>query len=117
MPTMTAPWNRLPRPKPLILGAVIASLACLVALALNREARIGSSPATAQRTAEPRRPALTAAEEQHIRDLWPIHGDVERSPMRMRLGRIFYTTQNLSRAELGTRVKEALASYQAAEHR
>jgi len=114
---MTAPWNRLLRPKPLILGAVLASLACLVALALNREAGIGSSPTTAQRTAEPRRPALTAAEEQYIRELWPIHGDVERSTMRMSLGQIFYTTQDLSRAELGTRVKEALASYQAAETR
>src|SRR5437762_4726640 len=90
---MTAPWNRLLRPKPLILGAVLASLACLVALALNREAGIGSSPTTAQRTAEPRRPALTAAEEQYIRELWPIHGDVERSTMRMSLGQIFYTTQ------------------------
>jgi hypothetical protein len=117
MPTMTAPWNRLLRPKPLILGAVLASLACLVALALNREAGIGSSPTTAQRTAEPRRPALTAAEEQYIRELGPIHGDVERSTMRMSLGQIFYTTQDLSRAELGTRVKEALASYQAAETR
>src|SRR5207302_8437738 len=104
MPTMTAPWNRLLRPKPLILGAVLASLACLVALALNREAGIGSSLTTAQRTAEPRRRALTAAAEQYIRELWPIHGDVGRSTMRISLGQIFYTTENLSRADAGARV-------------
>src|SRR6266480_65354 len=116
---MTAPWNRLLRPKPLILGAVLASLACLVALVLNREAGIGSSAAVraGRRGSAVRWAALTAAEEQYIRELWPIHGDVERSTMRMSLGQIFYTTQNLSRAELGTRVKEALASYQAAETR
>jgi hypothetical protein len=114
---MTAPWNRLLRPKALILGAVLASLAGLVAFAINREAGIGSPPTSAQRTAEPRRPALTAAEEHYIRELWPIHGDVERSTLRMSLGQIFYTTRDLSRAELGTRVKEALASYQAAETR
>src|SRR5437899_12664020 len=101
MPTMTAPWNRLLRPKPLILGAVLASLACLVALALNREAGIGSSPTTAQRTAEPRRPALTAAEEQYIRELCTIHGHLERSTMRMRLGQIFYTTPEPSRTDPG----------------
>ena len=52
-----------------------------------------------------------------MRELWPIHGDVERSAMRMSLGQIFYVTKDLDRAELGTRVKEALASYQAAETR
>lgn len=115
---MRAPWNRLLRPKPLmILGVALASLAFLVVFAIDREAGIGTSQTTAQRTAEPRRPALTAAEEQYIRELWPIHGEVERSTMRMSLGQIFYTTQDLSRTELRTRMKEALATYQAAETR
>jgi hypothetical protein len=114
---MTARGNRLLRPKPLIFGAALASLVGLVAFAMIREAGIGPSPTTAQRTAEPRRPSLTPAEEQYIRDLWPIHGEVERSTMRMSLGQILYKTQDLSRAKLGIRVKEALASYQAAETR
>jgi hypothetical protein len=114
---MTARGNRLLGPKPLIFGAALASLVGLVAFAMIREAGIGPSPTTAQRTAEPRRPSLTPAEEQYIRDLWPIHGDVERSTMRMSLGQILYKTQDLSRAKLGIRVKEALASYQAAETR
>jgi len=67
--------------------------------------------------AKARRPALTAAEEKYIRELWPIHGDVERSTLRMSLGQIFYTTRDLSRADLGTRVKEASATYKAAEAR
>src|SRR5204863_7624441 len=99
MPTMTAPWNRLLRPKPLILGAVLASLACLVALALNREEGIGASPTTAQRTAEPRRPALTAAEQQYSRELRPLHGDVERSTKRMSLEQLLETLQGRRRAE------------------
>jgi len=37
--------------------------------------------------------------------------------MRMALGQIFYKTQDLGRAELGTRVEEALASYRGAETR
>jgi hypothetical protein len=37
--------------------------------------------------------------------------------MRMSLGQIFYLTKDLGRAELGARVKEALATYQAAETR
>lgn len=85
--------------------------------ALKREAGIGAAPAKAARAAEPRRPALTAAEERYIRQLWPIHGDVQRSTLRMSLGQIFYTTRDLSRAELGTRVKEAAATYKAAEAR
>lgn len=52
-----------------------------------------------------------------MRELWPIHGDVERSAMRMALGQIFYSTKDLGRAELGARVKEALATFQTAETR
>ena len=35
--------------------------------------------------------------------------------MRMTLGQIFYKTQDLGRAELGSRVEQALATYRAAE--
>jgi hypothetical protein len=87
-----------------------------VPYARNREAGVDAAPAKGAR-AEPRRPALTLAEEKYIRELWPIHGDVERSTLRMSLGQIFYTTRDLSRAELGTRVQEALATYKAAEAR
>lgn len=114
---MTAPGNQLLQPKALILGAALAGLVGLAAYSIKHEAGVAPEPATAERTAEPRRPVLSAAEEQYIRELWPIHGDVERSTMRTSLGQIRYKTQDLSRAELGTRVKEALASYQAAEKR
>jgi len=125
MPVGDAHRKLLLRPRVLILGAVLASIACLVFLAINREAGNGAdrvagvvtAPTTAPRAAEPPRPALTAAEEQYIRALWPIHGDVQRSSLRMSLGQIFYVTRDLSRAELGTRVKEALATYEAAETR
>ena len=116
MPVSDAPRKVLLRPGVLILGAVVVSVASLVALSINREASIGAAPASAKHT-EPRRPALTAAEEKYISELWPIHGDVQRSTLRMTLGQIFYTTKDLSRAELGTRVKEALATYEAAEKR
>lgn len=114
---MTAPGNRWLRPKPLVLVAVLASLICVVIFAMNREAGVGASPTTVQRAVEPRRPALTSVEEQYIRELWPIHGDVERSTMRMSLGQIFYKTQELTPDELKIRVQEALATYQAAQSR
>lgn len=122
MPVSDAPRKLFQRPGVLILaavvaGVVVATVAWLMPFVPNREAGVGAAPAKAERAAEPRRPALTAAEEKYIRELWPIHGDVERSTLRMSLGQIFYTTRDLSRAELGTRVKEALATYKAAEAR
>lgn len=107
------------RPKPLMLAAVFAGIVGLAAVAIhsNREAAPAVSPPAAERASHPPRPALTAAEEQYIRELWPIHGDVQRSALRMSLGQIFYLTQDLGRAELAARVKEALATYQAAETR
>lgn len=108
----------------LILGAVVVAAAGFAAFAINRgsapvasAANTGPAPQAAQQAAQPPRPALTAAEEQYIRDLWPIHGDVQRSAMRMALGQIFYLTKDLGRAELGTRVKGALTSFQGAETR
>jgi len=66
---------------------------------------------------KPTRPALTADEERYIRALWPIHGDVERSTMRMSLGQIFYTTKDLGAPELKARVEQALSAYQSAQTR
>ena len=123
MPVSGAPRNLAQRPGALILaavvaGLVIASVAWLLPFAPNREAGIGgAAPVTGTPAAEPRRPPLTDAEEKYIRALWPIHGDVERSTLRMSLGQIFYTTRDLSRAELAGRVKEAHVTYKAAEAR
>jgi len=118
-PATPSSGNPALRPKPLMLAAVLAGIVGLAAFAIhsNREAAPAVSPPAAERAAQPPRPALTAAEEQYIRELWPIHGDVQRSAMRMSLGQIFYLTKDLGRAELGTRVKEALATFQAAETR
>ena len=71
----------------------------------------GASPTKAAR------PALTADEERYIRALWPIHGDVERSTMRMSLGQIFYTTKDLGASELKARVEQALSVYKNAQTR
>lgn len=122
VPVSGAPRNLAQRPGALILaavvaGLVIASVAWLLPFAPGREAGVEVAPAKAARAVEPRRPPLTDAEEKYIRALWPIHGDVERSTLRMSLGQIFYTTRDLSRAELAGRVKEAFATYKTAEAR
>ena len=122
MPVSDAPRNLVRRPGVLLLvavvaGLVVASVAWLVLFAPNNEAGVRAAFVNAARVAKAGRPALTAAEEKYIRELWPIHGDVERSTLRMSLGQIFYTTRDLSRADLGTRVKEASATYKAAEAR
>ena len=72
----------------------------------------------ATRAAAPRpRPPLTRAEEAYIQALSPIHGEVERSAVRMSLGQIFYKTHDMGKAELKTRVDEALASFRRSEAR
>jgi hypothetical protein len=116
MPTMSAPGNPLlHRTLTVSVAVLAAAVVGLLAFGIHREAAITPSPTAAQAPAQPSRPALTSAEERYIHQLWPIHGDVERSAMRMALGQIFYKTQDLGRAELGTRVEQALATYRAAE--
>ena len=122
MSVSVAPRNLVRRPGALILvavaaGLLVASVAWLVPFAPKNEAAVAAVFVNAARVAKASRPALTAAEEKYIRELWPIHGDVERSTLRMSLGQIFYMTHDLTRADLGTRVKEASATYQAAEAR
>jgi hypothetical protein len=111
----------------LLLGIILVALAGVLIVAGSRDVASTSAvsravtrpaaPNTAQPSRPPARPALTPAEERYIRELWPIHGDVERSTMRMSLGQIFYKTQDLGRADLRKRVEQALAVYQKAEVR
>jgi hypothetical protein len=67
--------------------------------------------------ATPPRPAFTSAEKAYIQALWPIHGDVERSTVRLSLGQIFYKINDMDRATLKVRADEALATYQRSEAR
>jgi hypothetical protein len=78
-----------------------------------RDGDAAAMAAAAKRT----RPAFSADEERYIRALWPIHGDVERSTMRMSLGQIFYTTKELGARELQARVEHALGVYKSAQTR
>ena len=104
-------------PRQLVLFVLAGSVLAVAAFVLYRHAAPPVVPAVAERAVQPSRPAFTAAEEQYIRALWPIHGDVQRSIMRVTLGQIFYLTQDQSREELGTRVEQALASVGTAETR
>jgi len=103
--------------------AVMAALAALaigtVFIARQSDQRpLQNGGATAVTTiAKPARPALTDDEERYIRALWPIHGDLERSAMRMSLGQIFYKTDDLGAPELKARVEQALSVYKNAKTR
>ncbi len=77
------------RPKMLILGVVFLGLVGILSFAVSRELTSSSQPA-ARPSLRPPRPPLSPAEEQYMRALWPVHGDVERNVMRMSLGQIFY---------------------------
>ena len=105
------------RPKVLILGVVFLGLIGILSFAVSREVTSTSEPVTARPSLRPPRPPLSRAEEEYMRALWPIHGDVERGVMRMSLGQIFYKTKDLGRAELKARVEQALATYRGAEAR
>jgi hypothetical protein len=103
------------RLSPKILVLVSVSLLGVLAFALSRELTTTTRPMAARPALRPPRPALSPAEESYIRALWPIHGSVERSTVRMSLGQIFYKTENLSRADLKIRVDKALVNYRQAE--
>jgi len=104
-------------PKTLILGIIGLGLLGILTFAVGREATTRPMPASARPSARPPRPPLSPAEEAYMRELWPIHGDVERSVMRMTLGQILYKTQDLSRAELQKRIEQAQITYRGAETR
>jgi hypothetical protein len=103
-------------------GPLVPLLIALAAFAVGalvffKPGDAGALRATATAAAKPARPALSADEERYIRALWPIHGDVERSTMRMSLGQIFYTTKDLGAPELKARVEHALGVYKNAQAR
>src|SRR6266566_903272 len=92
----------------LVLIAVgLLILIGIVIVAVAREATSRRVVAAAlSRPAAPARPPLTPAEETYIQALWPIHGAVERSAVRMSLGQIFYVTKDVGRTELKARVDD-----------
>jgi hypothetical protein len=101
----------------LILGITSLGLVGVLTFAVSRAVTSTPTPASTRLPTRPPRPALSPAEEAYMRAMWPIHGDVERSLMRMSLGQILYKTEDLSRAELKTRMEQALVTYRGAETR
>jgi len=102
------------------LAAAVVALVGIVAFAANREGTMtGRAPSIALSRPEttPQRPAFTRAEEEYIQALWPIHGEVERSAVRVSLGNIFYKINEMGKADLKARVDAALATYRRAEER
>ena len=106
-------------PTTLIVGIIALGLLSIVTFTIGRGTTTTTTPTplTARVSTRPPRPPLSPAEEAYMRALWPIHGDVERSLMRMSLGQILYKTEDLSRAELQTRIEQALVTYRGAEAR
>jgi hypothetical protein len=117
----TASDSRLPLGvKGSVLAITVLALAGIVAFAVTREATTtgpGSTPAVSRPASPPQRPAFTRAEEAYIQALWPIHGEVERSAVRMSLGKIFYKINDIGKADLKARVDDTLATYRRAETR
>jgi CRISPR/Cas system CMR-associated protein Cmr3 (group 5 of RAMP superfamily) len=99
--------------------AAVLALLGVVAFAVTREVSSTSRATTPvlSRPAAPARPAFTAAEAVYIRALWPIHGDVERSAVRLALGQIFYKNNDMDRIALKGRADQALATYRRSEAR
>jgi len=101
------------------LSATVLALLAFIAFGVTREATTvrTPSPALSRPATAPLKPAFTRAEEAYIQALWPIHGEVERSTVRLSLGKIFYKTNDIGKADLQARVDKALASYRTAETR
>ena len=106
--------------KGIALAMTILALVGMVVFAVIRETTTtGHVPTSAlsRRAATPPPPAFTRAEEAYIQALWPIHGEVERSTVRLSLGKIFYKISEMGPAELKGRVDTALSTYLRAEAR
>ena len=104
------------RVRMMVAAVSILALVAIVAFGVTREpAATTPAPAASRLGATPPKPAFTRAEDAYILALWPIHGDVERSTVRLSLGKIFYKTNDLGKAELKARVDAALATYRRAE--
>jgi hypothetical protein len=103
--------------KGIALAVTILALVGMVVFAVLHEATTtGHKPTSAlSRPAATPPPALTRAEEAYIQALWPIHGEVERSTVRLSLGKIFYKINEMGPAALKGRVDTALATYRRAE--
>jgi hypothetical protein len=101
----------------LLLGIASVIVVSVLTFAVSRAVTTTPAPVVAKLAPRPTRPAVTPAEEAYVRAMWPIHGDVERSLMRASLGQILYKTKELSRAELQTRMEQALVTYRGAETR
>jgi hypothetical protein len=111
-------WS--PRVKRNMAAVAFLTLIGIVAFAVTHEttkAARAPTSAVSPRAAVPARPAFTSAEETYIRALWPIHGEVERSTVRLSLGQIFYKINDLDRRALKARADEALATYRRSEAR
>src|SRR2546425_791840 len=96
-----------------VLAVPILALVGIGVFAMIREATTTSHVPTSARSrpaATPPPPAFTRAEEAYIQALWPIHGEVERSTVRLSLGKIFYKSNEMGPAELKGRVDTALAT-------
>jgi hypothetical protein len=103
-----------------VLAVTVLALLGIVAFGVVRETTTTVRepiPVVSQPASTPQRPAFTGAEEAYIQALWPIHGEVERSTVRLSLGKIFYKTNEMGKAELKARVDKALATYRTAEMR
>ena len=100
-----------------LIAVAVVMLVAIAIVAIAREAT-SRRLVVAAAVSPPRaaaRPPLTRAEETYIQALWPIHGAVERSAVRMSLGQVFYVTKDMGRTELKSRVDEALTTFQKAE--
>jgi hypothetical protein len=103
-----------------VLAATVLGLLGLLTFAAMREMAMparGPAPEASRPTPKPQKPAFTRAEEAYIQALWPIHSEIERSTVRLSLGKIFYKIKEIGKAELKTRADESLAVYQRAEMR
>jgi hypothetical protein len=104
-----------PRLKLVLFAVIVAALGGVVGFAVSRETSAPAAPALSRPALPTPRPALSPDEQSYVETLWPVHTSVERSALRVALGASFYKLQDLSRAELRTRLDDALKAYRVAD--
>jgi hypothetical protein len=89
------------------VGAVVAGLIALVAVAAVRETAKPKVEAVEVNSAyggQTQRPALTAAEEAYAQALWPIHSLVKQNAVKMTFAGLAYKMGDIKRAGVKERV-------------
>jgi hypothetical protein len=108
---------RSPTLKLVVIGAVLAGLLGVLALAVVHETGAPVPAPLVLGEMVGARPALTGAEEAYASALWPIHEEVKNSAVRMTFAGLSYKLDGLDKSTVKSKVAPLTEVYRSAAER